>query len=221
MMNQSRCLIVDMTDMLHVWEGPCRLRRPLPRTRVLSRGQRESMSGTGGSSTSSERSRRVPPPPPPPPPPLYTTVPRDGGLPTLDRRQKMIASGLLVAGVVVGIFSGIGGGMPSSEYERELSYVASQVGVRGMPSPVSAVVDRLSGRIVGVRVIGKTGQEYLATVDPNKPSVLVLRAVGTTQASSRPGAIYRLPTRYERINIGNRRQIETIFRVPNWESMML
>ena len=113
--------------------------------------------------------------------------------------------------------------MPSADYERELSYIASQVGVRGMPSPVSAIVDKISGRIVGVNVIGMSGQEYLATVDPKNPSIFLLKAVGANSrtAKVRPGSVYRLPTRFERIDLANRRMIETVFRVPNWETMML
>lgn len=205
--------LFDTRLLLHV-HGNIGCTRPHRARNVVNMNQRDSYRGSGGS-TSSERARRVPPPPPPPP---FSMPASSAGVPTLDRRQTIIGGGLLAVGVVAGLLSG--GRMPSAEYERELSYVASQVGVRGMPSPVSAVVDKISGQIVGVTVIGKSGQEYLATVDPKKPSVLVLRAVGNTQATVRPGAVYRLPTRYDQINVANRRQIETIFRVPNWESMM-
>lgn len=104
-----------------------------------------------------------------------------------------------------------GGGNMSSEYERDLSYVASQVGVRGMPSPVSAIVDR-QGRIVGLDVVGKYGN-YVATVDPRSPSTLILKA--------RNGTVYRLPTRYDRINLADRRAMEAIFRVSDWERALV
>lgn len=216
--------ILEATRLLHVGNSRSLLQKRTSSYRGRSahfiRNQRESFSKSGGS-TSSERSRRVPPPPPPPPPPSGFGMPNKTTAPTLDRRQQIIGSGLLVAGVVAGLFSGVGGRLPSADYERELSYVASQVGVRGMPSPVSAVVDKISGRIVAVNVIGKSGQEYMATVNPKNPSVLVLKPVGKLQVNVRPGIVYRLPTRYDTIDMANRRQIETIFRVPNWESMMM
>ena len=103
------------------------------------------------------------------------------------------------------------GGNMSSEYERDLSYVASQVGVSGMPSPVSAIVDR-QGRIAGLDVVGKYGN-YVATVDPRSPSTLILKASN--------GSVYRLPTRYERINLADRRAMESIFRVSDWERALI
>lgn len=98
----------------------------------------------------------------------------------------------------------------STSYERDLSYVASQVGVRGMPSPVSAIVDR-QGRIVGLDVTGKSGN-YVATVDPRNPSMLLLKAGN--------GAVYRLATRYERVNLADRRAMESVFRVLDWEDQL-
>ena len=103
-----------------------------------------------------------------------------------------------------------GGGNMSSSYERDLSYVASQVGVRGMPSPVSAIADR-QGRIVGLDVTGK-GANYVATVDPRNPSMLLLKAGN--------GTVYRLATRYERVNLADRRAMEAVFRVLDWESQL-
>ena len=187
--------------------------------RMIVRVQNERQRGDGSYSTTRGRTR-VPPPPPPPPSGSFANGFSTAGL---DRRQSIILSGLVVAGLVAGLTSGVGGRMPSADYERELSYVASQVGVRGMPSPVSAIVDKISGRIVGVNVIGMSGQEYIATVDPKNPSVFLLKAVGANSRNTkvRPGSVYRLPTRFERIDLANRRLIETVFRVPNWETMML
>ena len=112
--------------------------------------------------------------------------------------------------------------MPSESYEKDLSYVASQIGVRGMPSPVSAVIDKTSGRVVAVAVIGQSGQEYIATVDRRNASVFILQPAGKkTVGKVRPGAVYRLPTRYERIELDNRRMVETVFRIPDWESKLV
>jgi hypothetical protein len=127
----------------------------------------------------------------------------------IDRRQLTIVAGgavFLALGTLLG-----GNNMPSVQYERDLSYIASQVGVPGMPSPVSVIVDR-QGRIVGLDVTGKNG-DYVATVDTRNPSTLLLKQKKT-------GAVYRLATRYDRVNLADRRAIEAIFRVPDWENML-
>eukprot|EP00890_Picochlorum_soloecismus_P006718 jgi/Picsp_1/871/NSC_04359-R1_---NA--- len=157
----------------------------------------------------------IPPPPPPPPPPRPNF---DYNLDDIVNRRNAI--GALGAGVVaIALASGLTRRRPSAEYERELSYVASQIGIPGMPSPVSAVIDTSTGGVVGIEVLGASGQEYLATVDPRNPSVLLLKtSVG--KGKVRSDIMYRLQTRFENVNLNNRRMIESIFRVPNWESLL-
>lgn len=158
----------------------------------------------------------IPPPPPPPPPPPRPNF--DYDLDDVVNRRNAI--GVLGAGMVaIALASGLTRRRPSADYERELSYVASQIGIPGMPSPVSAVVDTSTGGVVGIEVLGASGQEYLATVDPRNPSVLLLKtSVG--KGKVRSDVMYRLQTRFENVNLNNRRMIESIFRVPNWESLL-
>lgn len=158
----------------------------------------------------------IPPPPPPPPPPPRPNF--DYDLDDIVNRRNAI--GVLGAGIVaIALASGLTRRRPSADYERELSYVASQIGIPGMPSPVSAVVDTSTGGVVGIEVLGASGQEYLATVDPRNPSVLLLKTrVGKGKIQS--DVMYRLQTRFENVNLNNRRMIESIFRVPNWESLL-
>ncbi len=162
--------------------------------------------------TQKQRRRRdfeAPPPPPPPPPRRPPPPPPPAAADaTIDRRVAIAGGGAAILALVA-LLSG--GGNMSTEYERDLSYVASQVGVSGMPSPVSAIVDR-QGRIAGLDVVGKYGN-YVATVDPKSPSTLILKA--------RNGSVYRLPTRYERINLADRRAMESIFRVSDWERALI
>lgn len=156
----------------------------------------------------------IPPPPPPPPPrPNF-----DYNLEDLMNRRNAI--GALGAGIVaIALASGLTRRRPSAEYERELSYVASQIGIPGMPSAVSAVVDTATGGVVGIEVLGASGQEYLATVDPRNPSVLLLKT-SLGKGKVRSNVMYRLQTRFENVNLNNRRMIESIFRVPNWERLL-
>jgi len=102
--------------------------------------------------------------------------------------------------------------------ERQLAYIASQMGVPGMPSPVSAIVDKTSGQIVGVLVFGKDGKRYVVNVDQTRTSRLLLSV--DTGNRGKPGAVYALQTRYDTINLSNRRQVESIFRVAGWEDAL-
>lgn len=165
-----------------------------------------------------DRSTGMPPPPPPPPPPPGQDIFSAPMNVPIDRRDAIIG-GVATIGVVIGTIMGLRGGRPSADYERELSYVASQVGVRGMPSPDAAIVDRSNGKIVGISVVGPSGQQYVATVDQRNPSVFLLKTVGE-RGKVRPGMVYRLPTRYEKIDLGNRRLVESVFRIASWERML-
>ena len=194
------------------------MKRENPKKKPMqSRMVRGTTSSTTSTSTSrswrtraeTQRERRNFPPPPPPPPPRRPPPPppTPTSVGPVDRRVAILGGGavLLALGTALS-----GGGNMSSSYERDLSYVASQVGVRGMPSPVSAIADR-QGRIVGLDVTGK-GANYVATVDPRNPSMLLLKAGN--------GTVYRLATRYERVNLADRRAMEAVFRVLDWESQL-
>ncbi len=117
------------------------MKRENPKKKPMqSRMVRGTTSSTTSTSTSrswrtraeTQRERRNFPPPPPPPrrPPPPPPTPTSVG--PVDRRVAILGGGavLLALGTALS-----GGGNMSSSYERDLSYVASQVGVRGMPSP--------------------------------------------------------------------------------------
>lgn len=113
--------------------------------------------------------------------------------------------------------SGFSSSGPSAKDEQQLAYVASQIGVPTAPSPVSAVVDKATGEVVAVVVIASDGTKFTAKVAPAQPSKLILEArVG----DGRRSGVYVLPTRYEKINLANRRQVESIFRVAGWEDAL-
>ncbi len=84
---------------------------------------------------------------------------------------------------------------------------------------MSAIVDTARGEVAAIAVVGRGGARYLATVDPSRPSQLVLRAVEGRGGAGR-GAAYTLPTRYEALDLANRRQVESIFRVAGWEDSL-
>jgi hypothetical protein len=72
---------------------------------------------------------------------------------------------------------------------------------------------------VAVLVIGQDGTKYAAKVDPSRPSRMVLEVEkGGNGNGKRAGGVYALDTRYERIELANRRQIESVFRTPSWEN---
>ena len=83
-----------------------------------------------------------------------------------------------------------------------------------MPSPVSAIIDKTNGAVVAIAVIGRQGTQYIAKVDPRDASRMLL-----TSPSDKK--MYYLKTRYDNISLANRQQIESIFRVANWEAALL
>lgn len=149
--------------------------------------------------------RRIPPPPPPPPPRLPQESPLN--------RRDIILGFSVVAATAIGVTKGFSSTKIRKEDERQLAYVASQLGVPGTPSLVSAVVDKSDGSVVAIKAFGESGKLYIATVDPNDRSQMLL-------ASDEGKTVYVLPTRYEEINLANRKQIESIFRVAHWENSM-
>jgi hypothetical protein len=86
---------------------------------------------------------------------------------------------------------------------------------------VSAVVDKSSGRVVAVLAVGPSGTQYLGTVDGGQPSRLVLEAQKGRGAGGRRGGAFALPTRYDALDLANRRQVEAIFRTPGWEDALV
>lgn len=120
---------------------------------------------------------------------------------------------IVTAAVGIGVARGISSSGSRNEEERQLAYVASQIGVPSVPSLVSAVFDKQTGRVTAVAVVGQDGRRYLATRDPIQPSRLLL-------ASQKGGEVYALQTRYGSLDLNNRRQMETIFRVADWEARL-
>lgn len=120
------------------------------------------------------------------------------------------------------MISGFSASGPGAQDEKQLAYVASQIGVPSAPSPVSAILDKSTGRVVAVLVIGQYGTKYAAKVDPSKPSRMILEAEkGGNSNGKRSKGVYVLDTRYERVDLANRRQIESIFRTAGWESALM
>ena len=113
--------------------------------------------------------------------------------------------------------SGFSASGPSAQDEKQLAYVASQIGVPSAPSPVSAVLDKATGEVVAVVIISSDGTKYIGKVAPGQPSKMVLEARG---GDGRKGGVYVLSTRYEKIDLANRRQVESIFRMSDWESTL-
>lgn len=153
--------------------------------------------------TPARRSTPPPPPPPPPPPSQRKHIPR----------RDLILGVAVVGATALGVTKGISSIRPKAQDERELAYVASQLGVPGTPSPVSAMIDKADGSVVAVVAIGETGRQYIATVDPKDGSQMVL-------VTDDGKGLFVLPTRFEQVDLANRRQIESIFRVAHWEDLL-
>lgn len=118
--------------------------------------------------------------------------------------------------------SGFSASGPSAQDKKQLAYVASQIGVPSTPSPVSAILDKSTGRVVAVLVVGQDGTKYAAIVDPSRPSRILLEAEkGENSSGKRSGRMYVLDTRYEKVDLANRRQIESIFRMAGWEDSLM
>ena len=71
-------------------------------------------------------------------------------------------------------------------------------------------------------VMGQDGARYAAKVDPSRPSRMLLEVEkGGNSSVKRAGGVYVLETRYEKVDLANRRQIESIFRTAGWEQALL
>jgi hypothetical protein len=129
---------------------------------------------------------------------------------------------MISSAVAIGMVSGFSTSSPSAQDEKQLAYVASQIGVSSTPSPVSAILDKSTGRVVAVLVVGQEGTKYAAVVDPSRPSRMILEAEkGGNSYGKRAGGVYVLDTRYEKVDLANRRQIESIFRIAGWEASLM
>jgi hypothetical protein len=155
---------------------------------------------------------RRPPPPPPPPPPPRSSPPKIN----LDRRDIFLGIAA-TAGAALGVNFILSIGNTASEAEKQdIAYIASQMGIPTEPTPVRAVVSKKTGKIVAIAVDGPSGAGYLAKPDRVDSSRMMLMKKG-----DKSGRKYMLQTRLDRIDISNRRQIETIFRTAGWERALI
>ena len=206
----QRNLNVQMNDVARI--------RPAMRTKKRVRVCISASSSDRRDSTSTQRNLPVPfsppqrGPPPPPPPPSFQFIP------TATSRRDAILGTLLAAGVTAGVISGFSASGPSVKDEQQLAYVASQIGVPSAPSPVSAIVDKQKKAVVAVAVMASDGTNFIATVDAGQPSRMILEAQNGVGNSK--GSRYVLQTRYDSINLANRRQVESIFRMAGWENAL-
>jgi hypothetical protein len=57
-------------------------------------------------------------------------------------------------------------------------------------------------------------------VDAAEPSRLLL-AAQRAGAGAGAGGVFALATRYDRVELANRRQVEAVFRTPGWEEALV
>jgi hypothetical protein len=68
--------------------------------------------------------------------------------------------------------------------------------------------------VVALVAIGRDGTKYVAKVDPRRRSRLLLKP-------DKRREVWALETRLEEVDLSNRRLMETIFRLPDWEERMV
>ena len=151
----------------------------------------------------------APPPPPPPPPPAMQGL--------LKNRRNLLLSAVVAAGAALGVVAFKNGDNSSLEEEMQLAYVASMLEVPGFSDAIRPIFDPQDGTLVCIGVQGPSGTKYMAIAD-DKPGLMLLRVM---VPNDRLDEIYTLQTNLKKIDIGDSKQMLTIFKTPGWEDALL
>ncbi|KAI7842251.1 hypothetical protein COHA_003892 [Chlorella ohadii] len=128
----------------------------------------------------------------------------------VDKRTLLLgAAGAGMLALGFGLSQSMLMSMQGSKDEAELAYRASQLGIPGVGAPMRPIINRQTLQAEALVVQAPDGRQFTATVDPQRPSRLLLQ-----DTASR--AVYALQTKVDRVNINNAAAMRVLFGDERW-----